>query len=211
MAITFAAGTESIRTAGVFNELAVGSVSVWFNPSSVSGANRLLGTDTLWECRLNGSDMLHEFRQSAQPNMTTVFAISTWYHVVFVWDGTVKGAYVNAVADPAPATLAHGANGNDTVLSVGTSTWNAGQGMSGQLEDLRMYNRVLSLSEVEAIFNSGGRDGIVNGLQHWWELRGPSGAVVSNEQDRVGTVNLSTIVGSPTYSESIRRSFRSGY
>lgn len=211
MAINFASGTESIRTAGSFAELAVGSVSVWFKPSSVSGNNRLMGTDSSWEARLNGSDMLHEFRQSSQPNMTTVFATNTWYHLVFVWNGTTKGAYVNGVADPAPITLAHNANGNDTVLSVGTATWNAGEGMAGELEDLRMYNRVLSLLEVESIFNSDGRDGIINGLQHWWELRGASGTTVTNEKNLVGSVNLSTIVGSPTYTESIRRSLRSGF
>lgn len=211
MAVEFAAGSESIRTSGSFPEPAIATVSLWFRPSSVSGANRIMGTDTAWECRLNGSDLLHEFRQSAVPNSTTVFAVNTWYHLAFVYDGTNKAVYVNGSPDPALASSAHGTNGNDTVLSVGTSTWNAGQGMSGRLEDIRIYNRVLSQAECEAIRFSRASDGIINGLIHWWPLIGPDSSVVTNEKDIVGSVNLSTIVGSPIYVQGRRNIFRGGY
>ncbi len=211
MAIQVATGTECIRTSGTFPEPAIASVSLWAFFSTLPTNSRIIGTDTLWESRLVNTDMLHEFRQSAQPNMTTVFATSAWYHIVFVYDGTIKGAYVNGVADPAPLSLAHGANGNDTALSLGTSTWNATQGMGGRIEDVRIYNRVLSQQECETIFNSQGSDGIVNGLIHWWPLIGPVGQTVTNERDIVGNADLSTVVGSPIYVESDRSIFRGGY
>lgn len=209
MSIQFASGTEAITTAAAFSEPAVGSVCLWFRPSNVTGTNRLMGTDTLWECRLNGSDMLHEFRQSDVPNMTTVFATDTWYHLVFTYDGTNKGAYVDAVADPVEGVYAHGTNGSDTVLSLGTSTWNAAEGMAGQLEDIRVYDRVLSQKEVELIYDGNGRDGLLRGLIHWWQMNnGAEGSIVTLEPDLISKVHMDTIVGSPTYVKSPRSFIR---
>lgn len=205
MAISFDAGDESIRTPSPFAELDTATICFWFRPNSVSGANRIMGTDTLWECRLNGSDMLHEFRQSTQPNMTTIFSVGVEYHLAFVFDGTNKGAYVNGAADPAPLALAHAATGTDTVLHVGTSGTNTAQGANCELEDLRMYNRVLSQDEIQQIYNGEGRDSILNGLQHWWTLdNGVEGATATFEPDLVNNINLTTVVGTPTYIRSPR-------
>lgn len=210
--ISFDAGSESIRTPAAFAELSTATICFWLRPNSVSGANRIMGTDTLWECRLTGSDMLHEFRQSAQPNMTTVFAVGVEYHVAFVFDGTNKGAYVNGAADPAPAPLAHGTPGTDTVLHVGTSGTNVAEGANCEMEDLRMYNRVLSQAEIQQIYNGNGRDSIWNGLQHWWTLNnGPEGTTVASEPDLVNNVNLTTIVGTPTYIKSPRTFITQNY
>lgn len=206
MAIQFAAGSESIRTSGTFPELDIASVCMWFRPRSVSGNNRLLGTDTAWEARLSGSDMLHEFRQGGVPDMTTVFAVNTWYHLVFTFDGTTKQAYVNGTLDVSSAQ-SHAATGNDTVLSLGTSTWNETQGIDGDLEDVRIYNRVLSAGEASQINTGRGRDRIYNGLVHWWTLNhGHDGDTSISEPDLVGSAHMNVIVGTPEYRRT-RRTF----
>lgn len=209
MAINFSAGSTYIQTAGAFPEPAIATVTLWYKPTSVTGTNRIMGTDTNWECRLNGSDMLHEFRQNVQPNMTTVFAVNTWYHLAFTYNGTNKGAYVNGVADPISGAYAHNANGNDTALALGSSTWNLAEGMAGELEDVRIYNRVLSQKAVESIYNGNGKDGIVRGLIHWWTLNnGAQRTIVQLEPDIVGKANMSVVVGKPTYTVSSRSFLR---
>ena len=203
--ISFAAGAEYIQTAGSFPEPATATVMYWFTPNSVTGDNRLVGTDTLWESRLSGTSMLHEYRQGTQPTISQVFAIGTEYHVAFTYDGTNKGAYVDAVANPLPTALTNGANGTDTALSIGTSTWNLGQGANALIEDVRVYNRVLSQKEIEQVFNGNGRDQLYDGLIHWWPLNlGPDGGTVTSEPDVVGKQNMTVVAGTPTYVKSPR-------
>lgn len=210
MAISFAAGAEYIQTPGNFTELNVGTVALWLYPRSVSGNNRIIGTDTLWEARLSGSDMLHEFRQSAVPNMTTVFAINTWYHVVFTFDGTNKGAYVDGAVDVAFGPNTNGTTGTSNMLTLGSSDWNLTQGMNGDLEDVRIYNRVLSQKEVQQIYNGEGQDFILDGLQHWWTMnQGAEGSTVVSEEDLIGKVNMTVVAGTPSYVKT-ERSFIGG-
>lgn len=205
MALDFALGAEYIQTAGAFPEPSVASVCFWIFIDSVSGANRIMGTDTLWECRLNGSDFLHEFRQSTQPNTTTVFTLSTFYHIVCTYDGTNKGVYVDGIPDPALGAFTNGTNGSDTALSLGSSTWNTGQGANCALEDVRIYNRVISQKEAIIMCEGFGRDRILDGLIHWWPLNsGADGTIATFEPDIVGKQNMSVIVGSPTYIKSPR-------
>jgi len=206
MAILFAAGTESIRTSASFAELSTATVMYWVRFATLPSNSRIVGTDTNWESRLAGTDLLHEYRQNAVPNSTTVFTTATWYHLAFAFDGTNKAVWVDASPDPALGAYTHNAAGTDTALAVGTSTWSQSQGMNGTLEDLRIYNRVLSTREVQEVFNGNGRDGLINGLQHWWTLNnGAENTVVTLEPDMMNAkINLSTIVGSPIYVKSPR-------
>lgn len=206
MSISFDTGATSIRTAAAFAELGVSTVCLWFKPASVTGNNIILGTDGAWEARLVGADMRHEFRQGTVPDMTTVFAVGTWYHLAFTFNGARKGAYVNGAVDPAWGLYSTVAVGTDTVLALGTSLSIPGEGMAGELEDVRMYNRVLSQKEVQLIADNDGGDDLLEGLQHWWTMQsGVDGAVVTLEPDLIGKVNMSVIVNSPVYTKSFRR------
>jgi hypothetical protein len=150
--------------------------------------------------------MLHEFRQGTVPDMTTVFAVGPWYHLAFTFNATQKGAYVNGAADPVLGTYTAAAVGTDTVLALGTSLAVPGQGMDGDLEDVRIYNRILSQKEVQLIADNNGEDDLLEGLQHWWTMQnGADGAVVTFEPDLIGKVHMSVIVNSPVYTKSFRR------
>lgn len=211
MAILFQAGTESLRTSGFFMELGIVTICFWYKPDSVTGNNRIFGTDTNYEGRLNGSNLLHEVRQNVQPTTTTVYATSAWYHVALLANNTQKAVYVNGVADVPLGNYATSTVGNDTALSIGSSTWNASQGMFGQLEDFRVYARLLSAAEINLIFASKGKDKIINRLQHWWTLTGPPGTTVSQEKDLMGNLNLNTVVGTPSYQTSLNTYNKGGY
>ena len=205
MAIDFTGGTELIQTTGVFNELNVATVALWVFPTILSGNKRILGTDSAWEARFSGTSLLHEFRQSTQPHVSTVFATHQWYHLAFTFDGTNKGVYVNGSPDPVFGPYTNGTTGFDTALSIGGATWNPSQSFSGYIEDVRIYNRILSQKEVEQIYNSDGCDCLLNGLHHWWRLdNGVEGHVFSYEPDVISKVDMTVIHGTPTYIRSHR-------
>lgn len=211
MAVDFAAGANYLQTAGNFDESAEASLCFWVNFSTLGINNRIVGTDTLYEGRLSTGDTLfHELRQGGTPFTSTFsFSVDTWYHIVLCMDGTVKAIYIDGLIDTGPSVNTHGTAGFDTPLSVGSATWNTGQGMDGLLEDVRFYDRLITSEEVFQIANSEGLDGITNGLIHWWTMNnGVVGQNVVNEPDLVGNQDLSTVVGSCVYAPTQRRFIR---
>ena len=99
---------------------------------------------------------------------TTAISLNTPYFLVMTYDGTTINLYQNMslvatasisnaiVADTTPVTV----NGN----ANGTGNTNIVEFFSGYMEDLRVYNRTLSLNELQTIYVANGEDGIVNGL-----------------------------------------------
>ena len=205
MAITFSGGSECLQTAGAFQELSIGTVSLWVEFADVIGNSRIMGSDSIFEARLSGTSLLHEFRQGTTPTVSTVFTSGVWYHLVFQFDGTNKAVYVNGSPDPSLGPYTNGAAGFDTALSLGGSTWNPGQSMRGHLEDVRMYNRILTHKEVLHLYNSDGCDPYLDGLHHWWRLdNGAEGTQPIYEPDLISKVDMTLVFGTPVYSRSHR-------
>ena len=94
---------------------------------------------------------------------TNIYANNTWTHIVVVCDGSAATIYVNGVAYAATRTLS-GANGG--IISTNTQTLKIarrtdGVVMAGNIASVKMYNRLLSASEVTQNFNATrGRFGI---------------------------------------------------
>ena len=203
--ISFDGTGDYITTAAAFAELDTATIMWYVTPNDLTGNNRMLGTDTVWECRLAGSNLLHEFRQATQPTTSTVYVIGTEYHIACTFDGTNKGVYVDGIADVAPTPLPHGATGTDTVFHIGASSANTAESVNGLIEDVRIYNRVLTQKEIELVANGNGRDQLYDGLQHWWPCNfGADGATVTFEPDVIGKINMTTVVGAPIYVKSPR-------
>jgi uncharacterized repeat protein (TIGR02543 family) len=87
-------------------------------------------------------------------NATTVYPIDgTWMHVAATFDGTAMRLYINGVLEatmtpPAGTTIAT----NDLPLTVGAQDGTtASRWFMGQMDDVRVYNRALSLSEIQAL------------------------------------------------------------
>jgi len=91
---------------------------------------------------------------------TTVLTVGKWYHVV----GVVRGAtdmdiYVNGVDDGGSYSGSGGSMVNTTgSLRLGTFTDCSGTGnysINGGVDDVRIYNRALSATEVKQLYNLG--------------------------------------------------------
>jgi hypothetical protein len=137
-------------------------------------------------------------------------AVSTWYHLVGTWNNATPAIqlFVNAVAQ---STV-----GDQTIVDPGTtgfmwlgtrSDLDAGSTfLDGALDDVRIYNRVLSANEITTITACRGRDNIYYGLQDRWLLNeGYDTQVVSGAgsvKDMVGIYNY-TATNSPVYAESV--------
>jgi hypothetical protein len=139
----------------------------------------------------NPSDDHYYFTQATSSgaynkvHTTSTLSTGTWYHVVATSDGSGTAAGMKLYVDGVQAATTVDAN----VLGGGTirNSDNPGIGAEnasgtavtvfhGSLDDVRVYDRTLSLSEVKGLFNQGKPSGLVA----WYKMDETSGNVASD-------------------------------
>ena len=92
----------------------------------------------------------------------SVFSVRTWTHIVCTFDITNNSVlvYVNGVLAPTTGTPAFTNTTWDNTDSGGIAIGHAPNGLagnqfSGKLDDVRIYNRALSASEIKQLYNMG--------------------------------------------------------
>jgi hypothetical protein len=132
------------------------TVSFWVRPSTNSNTDpRVISKLYDWDVKLNGSNRYPQFTAAGQyATLQYPLPLITWHHVVFTFTtGVVKG-YI----DGAPVRfLANTFTGTETLaqwmyglfLATDASKTNS---FIGSLDDVRIYNRALSGTEVSALY-----------------------------------------------------------
>lgn len=212
MAIRFANGNQYIRTSVNFEELPVATVCFWVNFDNVAASQRILGTRGSWQVRIRGRRISHELRAGNRMTFPTVLSNNVWYHISLAYDGFLfKYGAIDAVLDAVEFSSFSNTATLD-FLSIGTATNSPTGGSEAQIEDVRIYNRVLFLEEVAEIANNRGKDRIYDGLQHWWTLNGGhDNASFINEPDLVSGLNMTTAINNPVYISSNRSFIHDSY
>ena len=126
-----------------------------------------------------------------------------WHSVCGVSDGNTMWLYVDGVQQTQTATGIGGISYDTSNLQIGA--YLSTNMFSGDLDDVRVYNRPLSAYEIKQMYNAGtathqnatvNPPNLQNGLVGHWTLDGPtiSGTTV---KDVSGQGNNGTMVGSP--------------
>ncbi len=106
--------------------------------------------------RFDGNMISIELRTSGNVNIMgrgVSFTPNQWHHIVFTYNGTILTPYIDGIAGPsASSDLIPGSSTRN--LELGRMS-NVGSFWNGSLDEVRIYNRVLSASEVRASFNAG--------------------------------------------------------
>ena len=143
------------------------TISAWIRTTNVSAGTRQIVA--------NGSsdgtqqDYTFEINRTARKLSTiwgnnviltgnATLSVNTWYHAVMVRSGSsgnwaVK-FYLNGNQDNS-GTTAINPNATNENTAIGRGGGWASQFFSGTLDDVRIYNRVLSASEVKQLYNMG--------------------------------------------------------
>jgi len=79
-----------------------------------------------------------------------------WHHVAVAWDGTSQQVYVDGQCS-CSITPSLGPLDNVQPLTVGCYPTGGATHFSGSIDELRVYNRVLSLDEIGSLYAVGGR------------------------------------------------------
>lgn len=121
--------------------------------------NKWATSDKEWDLGIvnNGvTSSLYCFLGASGGSVTSSTALSTgtWYHVVFVWTGTVATLYLNGSSIGTAALSPTLSNGTQPVQFAGFNVL-GGAWYKGILDQVDIFNADLSSGEIASLYNSG--------------------------------------------------------
>jgi hypothetical protein len=140
------------------------SISFWINRSTSSSYGTILSASSSYSISIDeggGAIGVGKFYfRINNVNYTvssTALATGTWSHVVFVTNGTNVYCYINGVLDKTTTVPAY-----STWQYIGAQGAGGGNLFTGKLDEVAIFNTVLTLSQIERIYNATALvDGVV--------------------------------------------------
>lgn len=142
------------------------TMSLWVQPYDIQGNEttdkHIAGQDanTLeygqLKAKFSNGNLLVRAGGETSNYVVPVDSTNTWYHLVLVRDGTVCKYYLNnnRVGTSFSGSVGSSIEPNENfVIGVGRKLIN--QFFIGKIDDIRIYNRVLSTSEIDSLFSEG--------------------------------------------------------
>lgn len=167
-----------IATSTIYNDMTMISITAWIRPNSIGENSRGRIVDKAdattptsgWIFNLTDIDNPNSFTFQVDGTGTgdlycrtgaNTVQMGVWQHVAFSWTGTFNDAdtitmYRNGIPVPC-ATSQNGTTrvtDNTSSMRIGNDK-SASRTFAGIIDEVRVYNRALSASEVRAIFESG--------------------------------------------------------
>jgi len=141
------------------------TISYWVRPTDLSGYRTIAATYNEvngWQTNLEPTTGRPGFSWVVAPNFiglrsTTSLPVNSWSHVCIRYDGTDKNGlsfFVNGIGPTATideSITASLAEVNTATMSIGARPM-VDLRHIGQLDDIRIYNRALSASEIRQLF-----------------------------------------------------------
>lgn len=200
-------GTDEHVTLGdnyTFGPATAFSWSFWMKAQNTA-AQRAMVAKTSQDANVYGYSFQHNssgnlFAQVRAPSTlrqhtySSALTAGVWYHIVFTYAGgsNIDGllAYINASVEPAPssASLAAWTVTDPLMFARRGTTFH----FSGNLNQVSVWNKALSQSEVTELYNSGAPSDLQShsaaaNLLSWWKLADSSN--FPTEVDQEGSVN----------------------
>lgn len=181
------------------------SISVWIKRTGA--LNSFAGLVTRgtndpypWGLRFR-SGILELYINSSAGSYSFTPALGEWYHVVALWNGTHTLIYIDGV-EVSQIAQASGPTANDDPIYIGTDYIPGNdRHFPGVIDDVRLYNRALSVGEIKNLYNSAATkfstsqssSGLQNGLVGHWTFDGKD--MTSNVKDASGLGNNGRLQG----------------
>ena len=200
------------RVSGTF------SISAWVNPSTLTpatGGEAYVISDWL----ASGKNyILRQYNSTIEllvGNGSTsqdaslyagALSVGKWTHVVAVVNGTSHTLYIDGVnSGQATGSYSGGVTANSMNIG-GTNGGTVTALFKGSLDEVRVYNRALSASEIWGLYQAGAADkmnsadsqgdALEKGLVGYWKLDDASG---TSATDSSGNANTGTLTNGPTW------------
>lgn len=161
--------SQAVANAGVFPTSAPLTLCVWLNPTSttIQGEKAAISTSSATVRRgyalsfYGGNVRFAAFTGSGHAfggTIVTPITANTWQFIVVTWNGAIGGeGKIRNVSNNTSATLtATGTvSSNNSNFKIGDYQVETGYRYAGKMAGLRIYNRVLTDSEISTLYNGG--------------------------------------------------------
>ncbi|MBI3231684.1 MAG: fibronectin type III domain-containing protein [Candidatus Doudnabacteria bacterium] len=138
------------------------TLTAWVNISNTNTTKMIVAkydsTGASYFLRVGGSRVRFNVNAggtlSGPPDSATLLSPNTWYHIVGTYDGTQAKLYINGLLNTSIAK-----SGAINVTSLPVNIGRHGSNlmfMQGLIDEVRVYDRALSQSEVTALYNFSG-------------------------------------------------------
>lgn len=143
------------------HQQSTGTIMAWAYPTAIVSDYYLLGAggSTTYGAtraiRINGNNWSCVTYGGGTEDYNGIVAATTniWQHAAFVWNGTTINFYLNGTLYS--VTRSGMINPTSTTFSIGAPPWSlASSNWPGKIACARVYNRSLSTTEVQSIFNN---------------------------------------------------------
>ncbi|PCJ98193.1 MAG: hypothetical protein COA45_08575 [Zetaproteobacteria bacterium] len=146
------------------------AISAWINANSVSGRQRIVGwqsageaevENNLYALTIDGNDIFitHEYGAGSNVGLTynTTLTTGTWYHIVMSRDVATDqiSVYLNGTLVSTQGYANDPTGGSTGRMYIGyfpSMAWD----FDGTIDDVRVYNRTLSATDITALYNYTG-------------------------------------------------------
>lgn len=181
------------------------TVSYWLRLDNSGSTRRPFGTLTGWESRTSGTTLISDYLELGTLGTVTL-TVGTYHHVAFVQNvsGSQRLAFLDGVLVDTVNSASFAGQQVGTI-KIGVSPGGGGgvgtQGWFGAIDDIRVYNRALTVEETETIYTCRGTDGLIEDLDLWYPMdEGSEGATVSTIYEVTGNgPNCTNVNNTPVY------------
>ncbi|OGS34324.1 MAG: hypothetical protein A2474_07610, partial [Elusimicrobia bacterium RIFOXYC2_FULL_34_12] len=151
----------SIADSSSLNPVTALTMEAWFKKTEDVSYQRVLGksnypnwdyaiffgnTGSLQACIGIGGSLKYS-------TITPALSVGTWYHVAVTYEGTAIRLYINGELQGTTSASGNIDN-HGTTLCIGKDGGSGGNNFSGIIDEVKIYNRALTASEVLAEYNS---------------------------------------------------------
>jgi hypothetical protein len=123
-------------------------------------------------------------------NSAAGISASAWHHIVATYDEIIMKIYIDGVFSASQAYAA-AINTSGTALNIGTY-YGSSNSFDGKIDDVRIYNRALSASEVLNLYNSGPTNPFINATNQPVASTGSTTLVAPTNSPAVSGLNAYT-------------------
>ena len=136
------------------------TVATWVNIRAISGAwmCAVAKGENAWRVSVNNTSQSFHFgityytNANYSANGTIQVGLNEWHHVTGTFDGTDIKLYVDGVADTTTSTTS-GMGTSTTSLLIGENPEARGRYWNGLIDDVRVYHKALSASDIGVIMS----------------------------------------------------------
>lgn len=163
--VNFSASNQHITvpSSSAFNVETTVTYAAWIKLSSTATGGQIVrkAVPGVEDKHLNFNNSTDKAQFFVYPAMgsglvtASTLAVGTWYHVTGTYDGATARIYLNGKLENSVAATGNIADSSGDLVIGNDTTYNGPNPFPGTIDEVRIYNRAFTATEVASLYNTG--------------------------------------------------------